>query len=196
MRAILRPNGPPRISLMTIRVYKAGEVVGNVVHLLENRSSRSGDLFSILTKLNATDDPLPESAWRVDLVIGDGPAARNVRIGVPPLLPKRYQRDEPFFIGAGEATSDHRACHVIYFRDRLFVSERLASTPLEREEITPGKEDCLRGGNGTVEPAGGREQHGGRDSIPEIKIEAGSDSRGCKAPGVGQRPRSVRALRL
>jgi hypothetical protein len=112
---------------MTIKVYKFADIVGNNVVLSGQR--RPGDAAAILVNLEEAHDPIPESSWTLDLVIGEGLAARSARIDLAPMLRKSDPQDSPVFL------KPHRSC-LIYFRKRIFISERMPMSALELEEVT------------------------------------------------------------
>jgi hypothetical protein len=128
---------------MTIKVYKVAEVAGGHVYIQDQGTGRfkAGDIGMILTGLEPGDDPIPDSAWKLNLLIGEGVAARNVVVDLPPLLPKSYQRDVPFFLvrdtssafAAGERSGQRVS--LAYFHERLFLSERPPASIIEQDEI-------------------------------------------------------------
>ena len=73
----------------------------------------------------------------MEIVIGEGTAARNIMLNLPPFLPTPPPQGAPVFISvprtaAGVGTYTNV---LIYFRDRLFLPERPPENEAEREEI-------------------------------------------------------------
>ena len=91
---------------------------------------RVGDAAAALTSLQPVDDPLPDVAWQLDLIIGEGDGARRVTIDLPPVLSKSHDLQGVVFLGQTPTGNT-----LVYFRNRLFMPERGPLTDLEREEI-------------------------------------------------------------
>src|SRR5579862_2714967 len=100
---------------MTIRVYKVAEIVQGKVNFRDNRKYSINDLSAVLTNLNAIENPLPEHAWRFELVIGEGLNARTISVDLPPLLPKSHLPDTPFVL---KMDAEFKLPWIVYFRDR------------------------------------------------------------------------------
>lgn len=124
---------------MPIRVQKIADIIDGVVVFsgdprgaagLGNRRSRHPDLIAILTSLQPPPDPRPETAWRFEIIIGSGPGERLVPIDLPPILRISYTGEAPIFLPEDKPTTP-----LAYFRDRLFMSERLPLRGSERDEI-------------------------------------------------------------
>jgi hypothetical protein len=67
----------------------------------------------------------------MELLIGEGSAARRITIDLPPLLSKSHSVDGPVFLG-----DDHMGRSLVYFRNRLFISDRSPKSKSECDEIT------------------------------------------------------------
>ncbi len=111
---------------MAIKVYKFADVVRQLVVPVRQRWVSHATV--VLTNLGAAQDPIPESSWTLDLVIGEGPAVRSVRIDLAPVLSKSDPKDSPVFL------ENDRGC-LVYFRGRIFISERIPISAPEREEV-------------------------------------------------------------
>lgn len=123
---------------MAIRVYKVGEVVeGKVVFAAHRKSTDAATFF---THLLPPYDPVPDSAWKMELLIGVGHAARLVVIDLAPVLSKSDPPDAPVFLEKRfPASEDYghaslKKC-VVYFRDRIFVAERSPRNVSEHDEV-------------------------------------------------------------
>lgn len=112
---------------MAIKVYKVAEIVQRRVMPCYNRKNfRPGDLAAILTNLEPVESTGLEGDWKLDIEIGVGQAMRRILVDLPPLISRFDSLDNPVFIGEDK---------LVYFRDRLFMPERIPMTSLEREEI-------------------------------------------------------------
>jgi len=115
---------------MPIKVSKVADIVDGEVVFQNIRRSRQSEITAILTNLCLPADPIADSAWKLNLIIGDGPAARTIPIDMAPALSKSSAKDIPIFL------PETRATPLIYFRDRLFMSERPTIRPSERAEVS------------------------------------------------------------
>ncbi len=64
--------------------------------------------------------------WKLEVVLGTGPASRRVVIELPPLWSKGADRGDPIFLQNGL---------LVFFRNRLFRPERAPLTATEWEEV-------------------------------------------------------------
>jgi hypothetical protein len=112
---------------VTIRVRKVAEIVDNFV-----ATSGRDALYAsaVLTGLQPAPDPIPGSAWKLGLVVGEGTGARRVVIDLPPILSKDHPVDIPVLIG-----EDELGRSLFYYKDRLFLSDRSPVVEAERAEI-------------------------------------------------------------
>ena len=114
---------------MSLKVVKVGEVVENEIILFGNKAIK--DKFcKLLTNADPIEDYTPAAInWRFEITIGKGPAARSIMLDLPPLISKQgYERSKqsPVCIVEGK---------VIYFRNTLFLPERLHKNNEEFDEI-------------------------------------------------------------
>ncbi len=119
---------------MPIKVYKVADIIDGEVVLSGTRRFREGDIAAVLTNLRPPADPLPESAWKFSLIIGEGVGETRITIDLPPILSRSHSEALPIIITTG--ISENRPTSLIYFRDRLFMSERPAIRDSERAEVT------------------------------------------------------------
>jgi hypothetical protein len=117
-----------------IRVQKIADIVDNMIVVNPRGRMVGGDVAAVLTNMAETDDPLPGAPWQISLLIGEGPSARLVVIDLPKMLSKSDSLDNPKFIHVDSKHHDIVRM-VVYFRDRLFMPERLPLNAAEREEI-------------------------------------------------------------
>jgi HNH endonuclease len=114
---------------MAIKVYKVADIVEN--HVAVSGHRKAGDAVAVLTNLRPAHDPIPGSAWQMELLIGEGPLARRVTIDLAPVLSKSHPTDGPVFLG-----EDDMGRSLVYFRNRLFMPERSPKSKSECDEIT------------------------------------------------------------
>src|SRR5215468_6914358 len=102
---------------MVLKVFKAGEITGaNIV-------CTSADLRAMLTNFETAEADELGPQWQLHLVIGEGPAARQVFVELPRFLSKRdYEASfqEPLLL----------ATIVALFRGRFVLPSRKPLTPL------------------------------------------------------------------
>jgi hypothetical protein len=111
---------------MALKVSKAGEIAG------EDILCASGDLPRMLTNFDETDEA-DGPQWKLPLVIGAGPAAREVVVDLPRFLSKGdYEASfhEPLLLD-----TDKEAKTLALFRGRFVLSSRKPLTPTERQEL-------------------------------------------------------------
>jgi hypothetical protein len=118
---------------MAIKVYKVADIIDGEVVFSGTRMFRQGDLAAVLTNLYPLTDPLPESGWQMELIIGDKRSKRKIKIDLRPILSRSYSGATPLFIE--NDALENKFTPVIYFRDRLFMSERPAVRDSERAEV-------------------------------------------------------------
>jgi hypothetical protein len=114
---------------LPIKVYKVAEIIAGEVIWCGTRRLSEPELAAALTSLEAAIDPMPASHWTFPLTIGEGPAARHVTIELAPVLSRSYSSDSPLLLQGTVPPA------LIYFRDRLFMSERAAVRSSERAEV-------------------------------------------------------------
>jgi HNH endonuclease len=170
-----------------IRVYKVADILAGEVMFCGTRRFREGDLAAILTNMSPPADPIPESAWKLNLTIGEGAGAHDIKYPLPPLLSRSsYSEATPTFID-----NENRFTHLVYFRDRLFMSERRAIRDSERVEVVlrikkaiydeEAELSNLRAAVANLEAAIEFEKSGPkRDPIPEdVKLLVWARDGGC-----------------
>jgi len=113
---------------VAIRVHKVADIVGNLVVVAGQRRAR--DAAAVLTNLEPAHDPIPGSAWQMELVIGEGPGAHTIAYPLAPLLSRSHPVDAPVFLG-----EDQMGRSLVYFRSRLFMPERAPKSSSECDEI-------------------------------------------------------------
>jgi hypothetical protein len=109
---------------MPIKVTRVADIVEGEIIFSQQSKYRQGDVVAFMTNLQPVDDP--RDGWTIELVAGSGPAERRMVLPLPPVISKHDSLDTPLFLGDGT---------LVYFRDRLFMSERLPKNAPEREEI-------------------------------------------------------------
>ncbi len=119
---------------MPIKVYKVADIIDGEVVFSGTR--RDGDVAVLLTNISPPTDPIPESSWKMDLVIAKGTVAeRRIQIDLAPILSRSlYSEETPIFI-FNNAPEENKLTPLVYFRDRLFLSERPAVRNSERAEV-------------------------------------------------------------
>jgi hypothetical protein len=109
-----------------VKVFKVADIVNSRVRLTQ-RGAQSSDAAAFLCNLNVVDNPDPASRWTLDVVIGDGPAARSVALELEPQLSLSASRTEPIFL---------KPSPLVYFRNRLFLPEHYEDVEVLAEEYT------------------------------------------------------------
>jgi hypothetical protein len=125
---------------MPIIVYKVADIIDGEVVFSETRRFRAGDVAAILTNIEPLDDADPSSAWQVELILGTGAGERRIKIDLPPVLSKTYSDDFPLFLTTNTTdpytnTNERKLSPLVYFKRRLFMSERPAVRDWEKEEV-------------------------------------------------------------
>jgi hypothetical protein len=113
---------------MAIRVTKVADIVEGEVIISDLKKYKYGDIVAILTNL----EPVPFSQgerveWTLDLILVKDGKEHHFPLPLPPVIYKSESLDNPKFLGDGR---------LIYFRDRLYMSERPPKNDSDREEIT------------------------------------------------------------
>ncbi|HWF65203.1 MAG TPA: HNH endonuclease signature motif containing protein [Rhizomicrobium sp.] len=117
---------------MTLRITKIAELVGSEIVLSGKLNQRAGDFVAVLTNLESAEPPGP--SWTLNLVIGDGVAARKVQVALAPFLtPKQLEQSsiEPIAV-----IDKSDKVNSVFYRNRFFLLERKIRTPAEGEEVT------------------------------------------------------------
>jgi hypothetical protein len=122
-------KAPPHGAM--IRVQKVADIVENRVEFSTRRSIKSGDVAAILVNQEPCESPIFGQTWTMELVIGEGDSARGIRIDLPPLLSVYDSPVRPKFF----VYTDSNPSMIVYFRDRLFVPDRMPNNATEVEEI-------------------------------------------------------------
>lgn len=119
---------------MAIKVVKAAEIVdGYIVPI----SKPYGEVAAVLTNLEYKGEVDVGPSWVMELVIGEGVAARNITVDMGALVSgTQYTQSlsTPIFIKQPE-TAPPCSRELLLFRDRFFMSERLTRSTSEREEV-------------------------------------------------------------
>jgi len=175
---------------MPIKVYKVADIIDGEVVFSGTR--RDGDVAVLLTNISPPTDPIPESSWKMDLVIAKGTVAeRRIQIDPAPILSRSlYSEETPIFI-FNNAPEENKLTPLVYFRDRLFLSERPAVRNSERAEVVlrvkkstydeEAELSSLRAAVANIEAAIEFEKSGPkRDPIPEdVKLLVWARDGGC-----------------
>ena len=109
-----------------MKIYKVADIVEGEIALTERGKSRSPHPAAVLTNLEPVENPNSDFIWVLELEVGEGASARNVKLDLPPLISNSDSLDQPIFIGNSP---------LVFFRNRLFMSERLPKNEAEREEV-------------------------------------------------------------
>jgi hypothetical protein len=109
-----------------MKVYKVADIVNNEIAFCAGRGYKPVKVVAILSNLKAVNDPRPDSAWQVEIELGKEPTTRLVMLNVPPVLSVNDSLDSPLFLAANR---------LVFYRDRLFMPERVPKSNAEREEI-------------------------------------------------------------
>jgi hypothetical protein len=115
---------------MPINVYKVADIIDGVVVVSGSQRYRGGDAAALLTYLQPPPDADPASAWKLELEIGGD--SQQIEIDLAPILSKSYSGAAPLFIFN---TEQNKLTPLIYFRNRLFMSERPATRAADQEEV-------------------------------------------------------------
>lgn len=111
-----------------MKVTQVAELSEGKIYL--QNSKLANEFTSIITSTATVAKSSGRSFWEVHVAVERGPGAREVVLRLGPLLSEDgYARSkrEPLFIG-------QKNLRVIFFRDRLFLSERDINTSQEKEE--------------------------------------------------------------
>jgi hypothetical protein len=111
---------------VALKVYKVADIVGNMIIWSNQRKFKPGDVAGVLTNLQSYSNPNPSFQWQLELEIGVGQSKRTIHLDLPPLINESDSLDSPLVIGEGK---------IIYFRNRLFMPDRIPRTTPEKEEI-------------------------------------------------------------
>ena len=109
-----------------MKIYKFADIVEDEMVLTEKYKSRSLNSVAILTNLDSVESPHPDFIWKLEIQIGKGASAREVKIDLPCLLSTLDSLEEPLLI---------KNSPFVFFRNRIFMSERAPKSATEREEI-------------------------------------------------------------
>lgn len=118
---------------MVLRVKQVAAVEGE--EIIPSPDRKTGDLLAILTNLDGTNDPHPCPAWKINVTIGEGLAARNITIDLPPLFSLEDLNSStaaPVFI----PQSNDGDVQLALFRDKIFSIEPVPRNASMREEAT------------------------------------------------------------
>lgn len=108
-----------------MKVSKVADIVeGEVMLTVTGRAV--ADLAAILTNMREPEDANRDFQWHLEIVIGQGPSARAVRVPLQTPISTRDSLNEPLLLADGT---------LLFFRNRLFRAERSPRTPSEREEV-------------------------------------------------------------
>src|SRR5438309_2147909 len=109
-----------------MKVFKIADIVEGEITFCTGGRFKSGDIAAMLTNLDPAEPLNTNFAWKLELEIGVGPSARLIKIDLPPLISTSDPLNDPLPLAS------HK---LVFFRDRLFMPERLPKSASEREEI-------------------------------------------------------------
>jgi hypothetical protein len=108
-----------------MRISKVADIVqGDIVPTVKGQAF--AELATILTGLPEVADPNSDFRWELGLVIGKGPAAHSVTVRLATIISNRDSLAAPLLLADGR---------LVYFRNRLFRTERPPVTPAEHEGV-------------------------------------------------------------
>jgi hypothetical protein len=108
-----------------VKVYKVADIINNEVVLCVN-GPRAGDVTALLTSMESVANPKPNSAWKLEITISDGSRTVNHLLDLRSQISETDSLQEPLFLAKEQ---------LIFFRDRLFMPDRVPKSDAEREEI-------------------------------------------------------------
>jgi hypothetical protein len=109
-----------------MKIYKVADVVENEIVLTEKGKSRSLNPIAILTHLDEVESPHPDFYWKIEFQFREGASARKHMYNLECLVSTLDSLDEPLLI---------KNSPLVFFRNRIFRSERTPKSAMEREEI-------------------------------------------------------------
>ena len=109
-----------------MKIYKIADIIEDEIMLTEKGKSKSLNVLAILTNLNSVESPHPDFSWKVEIQLGKGASMKKLKLTLPCVISTVDSLDEPLFI---------QEFPVVFFRNRLFMSERAPKSAAEREEI-------------------------------------------------------------
>ena len=172
---------------MPIKVHKVAEIIDGVVVCSGMRRSRAGDVAAVLTNLQPHPDANPAAAWTFELTVGEGPEISKSTFH--PCCRYHTLTMHHFFIYNN--APDNKITTLIYFRNRLFMSERPALRESDKDEVVlrikkavydeETELSSLRAAVANIEAAIEFEKSGPRrDPIPEdVKLLVWARDGGC-----------------
>jgi hypothetical protein len=108
-----------------MKIFKVADIVGSRVRLVQ-RGVKTSDAAAFLCNLEAIENADLNSTWTMDVLIGDGPSARNVALELQPQLGTETSATEPMFL---------KPSPLVYFRNRLFLPEHYEDAYTHMEEF-------------------------------------------------------------
>jgi 5-methylcytosine-specific restriction endonuclease McrA len=108
-----------------VKIFKVADIVNSRVRLTQ-RGVKTTDVAAFLCNLQVLEDPDPNSKWTIDVLIGEGPAARNVELELEPQLSLKTSHSELVFL---------KPSPLVYFRSRLFLPEHYEDADMRTEEF-------------------------------------------------------------
>lgn len=109
-----------------MRVFKVADIVSGEITFSGQGKSWAQDVAAVLTNIEPVKEPNVDFTWKLAIEIGQGPAARSLKLDLAPAISMSDSLDAPLFIGN---------CRLVFFRDQLFMPERAPKNATEREEI-------------------------------------------------------------
>jgi len=116
---------------MVLRVKQIAAIAGE--EIITSPDRKTGDLLAILTNLEGTNDPRPGPAWKINVTVGEGLAARIITIDLPPLFSSEEIHSSttaPVFL----PEVNDGGVQLALFRERIFSVEPVPRNISMREE--------------------------------------------------------------
>jgi hypothetical protein len=109
-----------------MKIYKIADVVENEIVFTGKAKSKVGDAITILTHLDDVESPHPDFHWKIQIQFEKGASARKHMYNLGCFVSTLDSLDEPLLI---------KNSPLVFFRNRIFMSERTPKSAMEREEI-------------------------------------------------------------
>jgi hypothetical protein len=111
---------------MALTLQKVADIIDCEVVFSTARGFKVSDVAALLINLQPASDARSDSAWRMEIQLGEGASARSVKLELPPVIGASQPLDLPIFIANGR---------LVFYRNRLLMPERSPRNDAERDEI-------------------------------------------------------------